>query len=65
MSNNQNENIVSALQSALKCVCSTPKDMNIFAVVLAESIANSLTNAELLEPLHLLTLRSAALRSYL
>ena len=57
--------MVSVLQSALKCVCSTPKDMNIFAVVLAESIANSLTNAELLETLHFLTLLSAALRSYL
>ncbi|MBR4800733.1 MAG: hypothetical protein IK048_03600 [Clostridia bacterium] len=65
MFDNQNENSLSALASALKCVCETPEKMNTFAVVLASNVAQNASKEDLLKQIQFLQVLHTALRSYL
>ena len=49
MYNNQNDNTISTIASVLKCVCATPEQMNILAVMLAETLAKNSTKEEILK----------------
>ena len=65
MEENQNENTISTLASILKCVCATPKQMNILAVMLAETLAQNSTKEEILKQVQFLQVLYTSLRSYL
>ena len=66
MSENENTLIHDlSLANMLKCVCASPKDMNIFAVIIANSLASDLQKHEILSILHFFTLLSASMRSYI
>jgi|GEM_PF-4948158 len=66
MSENENGGIHDfTLANLCKCVCASPKDMNIFAVILANSLACDLQKHEILTLVHFFSLLCTALRSYL
>ena len=65
MDKNQNENTISTLASILKCICATPKQMNILAVMLAETLAQNSTKEEIYREIQFLSVLSSALKSYL
>ena len=65
MFDNQNEDTVSMLASALKCVCATPEQLNTFAVVLAKTLAKNSTKEEILKQVQFLQVLYTSLRSYL
>ena len=65
MEEKQNENTISTLASILKCVCATPKQMNILAVMLAETLAQNSTKEDVLALIQFLSVISSALKSYL
>ncbi len=66
MSENENTDIHNlSLIDLFKCVCLSPKQMNIFAVVLANSLACNMDKNEILNILQFLGVLCTALRSYL
>ena len=65
MDKNPNENTISSLASVLKCVCATPEQLNVLAVMLAETLAKNSTKEEILKQVQFLQVLHTSLRSYL
>ncbi len=65
MFENQDEKTISTLASILKCVCSSPEQMNTCAILLASTIARNSSKDEVFKLTHFFTLISSALRSYI